>query len=67
VPVALAAILRSLPQQLGLQPENVIEDPIDTPAFQAMVREHTGAFQVPPQGGTEWSVDSRAATDLGLL
>src|SRR5437879_13221544 len=65
--VALAAILRSLSQQLRLQREDVVQHPIDTPAFEAMVGDHAGAVEVAPQRDAEWSVDARATSHLGLL
>jgi hypothetical protein len=48
--VALAAVLRSLPQELRLQGEYVVQHPIDAPALEAVIRDHAGAVEVPPQG-----------------
>ena len=66
-PVALAAILRSLAKQLRLQREDVVENPIDSPAFQPMVRDHPRALEVTPQRGPESAVDARLPPHLGFL
>jgi hypothetical protein len=66
-PVALAAILRSLAEQLRLQGEDVIEHPIDSPAFEPVVRDHACALEVTPQRGPERPVDARLSSHLGLL
>ena len=65
--VALAAILRSLSQQLRLQREDVVQHPIDAPAFEAMIRDHASAVEVAPQREAERSVDTRATAHLGFL
>jgi len=65
--VALAAVLWSLPQELRLEREDVVEHPIDAPALEAVVRDHTGAVEVTPEGDSERSIDSRAAANLGFL
>ena len=65
--VALAAVLRSLPQQLGLEGEYVVQHPIDAPALEAVVRDHAGAVEVAPEGDSERSINSRPAGDLSLL
>jgi len=65
--VALAAVLWSLPQELRLEGEDVVEHPIDAPALEAVVRDYTGAVEVPPEGDSERSIDSRAAANLRLL
>src|SRR5260370_6608839 len=65
--VALAAVLRSLPQELRLQGEYVVQHPIDTPALEAVVRDHAGAVEVPPEGDSERSIDTGSPGDLRLL
>jgi hypothetical protein len=65
--VALAAVLWSLPQELRLESEDVVEHSIDAPAFETVVRDHASAVEVPPEGDSERSVDSRAAANLRLL
>jgi hypothetical protein len=37
-----------LAQELRLQREYVVQHPIDTPALEAVVRDHAGAVEVPP-------------------
>jgi hypothetical protein len=66
-PVALPAILRGLPEQLSLQREDVVEDPIDPPAFEAMVGDHAGAIEMSPQQDAQRPVDTRAASNLRFL
>ncbi len=65
--VALAAILRSLPEQLCLQRKDVVEHTIDTPAFEAMVCDHSRAFEVATEQGAERPIYARAASHLGVL
>jgi hypothetical protein len=50
-----------------LQGEDVIQDPIDTPALEAMVGDDARTFEVLPQGSPQWPVDARATSDLGFL
>ena len=66
-PVALAAVLRRLAKQLCLQGKDVIEHPIDPPAFQPVVRNHARALQMAAQGGSQRPVDPRLPSNLGLL
>jgi hypothetical protein len=66
-PVALAAILRSLAEQLRLQREDVVEHPIDSPAFEPVVRDHARALEVTAQRGSKRPVDARLSSHLGLL
>jgi hypothetical protein len=56
-----------LPQELRLQGEYVVQHPIDAPALEAVVRDHAGAVEVPPQGDSEGSIDTGAPADLRLL
>ena len=65
--VALAAILWGLAQQLRLEREDVVEDPIDPPPFEPMVGDDPGAFEMPAEGRAEGPIDARAARHLGLL
>ncbi len=65
--VALAAILGGLPQQLCLQREDVIKDPIDAPPFEAMVGDHAGAFEMAAKGGSERAIDAGPASNLGFF
>jgi hypothetical protein len=46
--VALSAILRGLSEQLRLQREDVVQDPIDAPTLEAMVGDDAGPVKVPP-------------------
>src|SRR5260370_7441791 len=65
--VALAAILRGLSEQLCLEREDVVQDPIDTPALEAVVGDDARTFEGSPQGSPQWPVDTRAPSNLGLL
>jgi hypothetical protein len=65
--VALAAILRFLTQQLSLEREDVVQDPIDPPAFETMVGDDAGAFQMPPQQRAQRPVNARATSNLGFF
>src|SRR5260370_10893023 len=65
--VALAAVLRSLPQELRLQGEYVVQDSIDAPALEAVIRDHAGAVEVTSEGDSERSIDTGAPADLRLL
>ena len=66
-PCALAAVLRSLAEQLGLEGEDVVQDAIDAPALEAVVRDDAGALELPPECDSKRPVDTRAAANLGLL
>jgi hypothetical protein len=65
--VALAAILGFLTQQLSLQREDVVQDPIDPPALETMVGDDAGAVEVPPQQRAQRPVNARATSDLGFF
>ena len=65
--VALAAILRRLTEQLGLQGEDVVQHPIDPPAFEAMVGDDARAVEVSPQQVAQRTIHPRAASHLGFL
>src|SRR5258706_9238737 len=65
--VALAAVLRSLPEELRLQGEYVVQHPIDPPALEAVIRDHPGAVEVPPEGDSERPIDAGTPADLRLL
>ncbi len=65
--VALPAILRGLSKQLCLQREDVVENPIDAPALEAMVGDDAGSFEVSPQRRPQWPVDARTTCNLGFL
>ena len=65
--VALSAVLGRLAEKLGLQSEDVVEHPIDAPALETVIRNHTRAFEIHSQGCTEGSVNPRLAADLRLL
>ena len=41
----VAAVLRFLSEKLGLEGEDVIQDPVDTAAFQPMVGDHPGPLR----------------------
>src|ERR1700730_6846934 len=66
-PVALAAILRSLAEQLRLLREDVIEHPVESPAFEAVVRDHACALEVARQRGPHPPCAARLSSYLGLL
>ena len=63
----LAAVLGSLAEQLRLQGEDVIEDAIDSPAFEAMVGDHTRPLELGPQQTTQGPVDPRLSAYLRLF
>src|SRR5260370_30233685 len=65
--VALAAVPRSWPQELRLQGEYVVQDSIDAPALEAVIRDHASAVEVTPEGDSERSIDTGAPADLRLL
>ena len=65
--VALAAILWGLSKQLGLQREDVVQHPIDAPAFKAMVGDHARPIEMPPEQVAQGPIDPRAASHLSLL
>jgi hypothetical protein len=64
---ALAAIFRSLAEQLRLQGEDVVEDAIDSPAFEAVVGDHAGPFELAPQQSPQCSINPRASANLRIL
>ena len=47
--LAVPAVLRGLTEQLGLQREDVIQDAIDAPAFEAVIGDHTGTLEMAAQ------------------
>ena len=63
----VTAVLRLLPEQLGLKGEDVIEHPIDAPAFEPVIGDDAGVLEVAAQRSPEWAVDARLTADLGLL
>jgi hypothetical protein len=65
--VAQPAVLGSLAEQLCLQREDVVEDAIDAPAFETMLREHASSLEVAPQGRPQRPVDASLASHLRLL
>jgi len=65
--VALSAILRGLSKQLCLEREDVVQNPIDAPALEAMVGDDAGPFEVSPQRRPQWPVDARTTCNLGFL
>jgi hypothetical protein len=56
-----------LTQELGLQREDVVENAVDPPAFEAVVGDDPGMLEMAAQGCAERSVDARLSPDLGLL
>src|SRR6185437_1098302 len=66
-PSSLAPILGRLTQQLRLKREDVVEDTVDAPALEPVVRDHASALEVLAQGGSQGPVDAGAAANLGLL
>lgn len=63
----VTAVLRLLPEQLGLEGKDVVEHPVDTPALEAVIGDDTGALEVAAKRGPERAVDPRLAADLGVL
>src|SRR5487761_876382 len=63
----LAAILGALAEQLCLQRKDVIQDAIDAPALEPMVRDHTGPLEMIAQRAAQGAVDARPPSHLGLL
>jgi hypothetical protein len=50
-----------------LQREDVVQDPIDPPAFETMVRDDACAFEVPPEQCAQGPVNARATSNLGFF
>jgi len=50
-----------------LQREDVVQDPIDPPAFETMVGDDAGAFEVAPEQCAQGPVNARATSNLGFL
>lgn len=63
----VTAVLRLLPEQLGLKGEDVIKHPIDAPALEPVVGDDAGVLEVAAQRSPQGAVDARLAADLGLL
>lgn len=55
--VSLAAVLGRLPEQLGLEGEDVIEHAVDAATFEAMVGDDPGALEMAPKRASERPVD----------
>src|SRR5579864_8706063 len=66
-PVVVPAVLWLLPEEVGLQGEDVVEHAVDAPALEAVIGDNAGLVEVTAQGGSKRAVDSRLAADLGLL
>jgi hypothetical protein len=65
--VVVPALLGILAQQLGLQGEDVVQDAIDSPALEPVVRDHTCVLEVSAQRVAEPSVDPRLSAHLGVF
>jgi hypothetical protein len=65
--VALAAILWSLPQQLRLHGEDVVEHAIDPPALQAVLGDHAGMLELASKRCSQRPVDAGLPAHLGFL
>jgi len=63
----LPALFRLLAEQLSLEREDVVEHAVDAPAFEPVLGDHARMLQRAPQARSKRAVDSRLATDLGLL
>ncbi len=63
----MPAVLGRLAQQLRLQGEDVIQDALCAPAFEAMVGHHPRTLEVAAQGFAERSVDARLTLHLGFF
>jgi hypothetical protein len=50
-----------------LQRKDVVQDPIDPPAFETMIRDNARAFEVPPEQCAQGPVDARATSHLGFF
>jgi len=66
-PGVVPAVLRFLAEQLRLEAEDVIEDTVDSAAFEAMVGDHAGVLEVAPERGAQRTVDATLAPYLRLL
>jgi hypothetical protein len=56
-----------LSKQLGLQGEYVVQNPIDAPALEPVVRDHAGSVEVTPESDAERSINARLTPHLRLL
>src|SRR5689334_10723997 len=65
--VVVPAVLRFLPEQLGLQGEDVVQHPVDAPALEAVIGDDAGMLEVATQRGPQRAIDARLSADLGLL
>lgn len=65
--VVVAAVLRLLAEQPSLQSKDVVQNTIDSPALEPVVRNHAGVVEVTAQGCAERSVDADLTVHLRLL
>jgi len=56
-----------MPQQLRLQGEDVVEDAIEAPAFQAVLGDNAGVLELASQRDAQRPVDAGLAAHLGFL
>ena len=63
----MAALFGILAEQLGLQGEYVVEDPIDPPPLQPVVRDHAGMLEVSTQRAAKGPVDASLPAHLCIL
>src|SRR5690348_3557877 len=65
--VVVPGVLWLLAQQLCLHRKYVVQHPVDAPAFEPVLDDHAGAFEVLPQRHAKRTVDAALTPDLGLL
>src|ERR1044072_6643654 len=66
-PGVVPAVLRFLAEQLRLEAEDVVQDTVDAATLEAVVGDHTRAFELTPQRGAELAVDPYLAPNMRLL
>ena len=52
---------------MRLERKDVVQDPIYPPAFETVVRDDPGAFEMPPEQCAQGPVDARATSHLGFF
>src|SRR5438874_2535784 len=65
--VVVPAVLRILPEQLRLQPEDVIQDSVDPPPLEPVVSNHPGTLEIPSQRRPQRTIDACLTSHLRLL
>ena len=65
--VVVPAVFRVLPEELGLERKDIVQDPIHPSSLEPVVGDHARVFELAPQRRAERSVDSRLTPDLRFL